>query len=144
MTRIIINSIDMGLGLLIISLACTYNKNVASFYVSLVASVILGTVSAFGESTNLGFCKGFPSTVVGYFGSGTGFAGVFGSGFILIMQSLGLSNAQIFFIVSPACIPYLLSFWWINRMKARHPYVLEVPALKDSENGNKNNYLSMP
>jgi hypothetical protein len=28
-------------------------------------------------------------------------------------------------------------------MKARHPYVLEVPALKDSESGNKNNYLSM-
>ncbi len=131
MTRILINSILMGLGLVIISLACTYNKNVASFYVSLVASVILGIVCSFGESTNLGFCKGFPSTIVGYFGSGTGFAGVFGSGYILLLQSLGLSNALIFFIVTPAAIPYFLSFFWINRMKARHPYVLEIPALKD-------------
>ncbi len=88
----LINSTDMAIGFIVISFACTYNKVVASFYVSLVASVVLGTVSAFGESTVLGFCKGFPSTVVGYFGSGTGFAGVFGSGFILILQSLNLSN----------------------------------------------------
>jgi hypothetical protein len=81
----IINSVLMAAGFLIISFACTYNTNVASFYVSLVASIILGTVSAFGESTTLGFCKGFPSTVVGYFGSGTGFAGVFGSGMILLL-----------------------------------------------------------
>ena len=81
----LINSTDMAIGFIVISFACTYNTNVASFYVSLLASVVLGTVSAFGESTVLGFCKGFPSTVVGYFGSGTGFAGVFGSGFILIL-----------------------------------------------------------
>lgn len=29
-------------------------------------------------------------------------------------------------------------------MKARHPYVLEVPALSDAVRGEKNNYLSMP
>ncbi len=139
-----INSTNMAIGFIVISFACTYNKVVASFYVSLVASVILGTVSSFGESTVLGFCKGFPSTVVGYFGSGTGFAGVFGSGFILILQSLKLSNGQIFFIMSPAVIPYFLCFWWINRMKARHPYVLEVPALREASRGEKNNYLSMP
>ena len=75
----------MAIGFIVIAFACTYNENEASFFVSLVASVILGTVSAFGESTTLGFCKGFPSTVVGYFGSGTGFAGVFGSGMILIL-----------------------------------------------------------
>lgn len=80
-----INTFNMFLGFLIIALACTFNKYKASFFISLLASVILGTVSAFGESTTLGFCKGFPSTVVGYFGSGTGFAGVFGSGTILIL-----------------------------------------------------------
>ena len=144
LTRMLINSTDMAIGFIVISFACTYNKVVASFYVSLVASVILGTVSAFGESTVLGFCKGFPSTFVGFFGSGTGFAGVFGSGFILILQSLNLSNGEIFFIMSPACIIYFLSFFWINRMKAKHPYVLEVPALSQAVRGEKNNYLSMP
>ena len=87
-----INAILMSIGFLTISFACTYNKYEASFWISLVSSVILGTVSAFGESTTLGFCKGFPSSVVGYFGSGTGFAGVFGSGIILLLQSAGLSN----------------------------------------------------
>lgn len=120
----------MFLGFLIISLACTFDQYKASFYLSLVASVILGTVSAFGESTTLGFCKGFPSTVVGYFGSGTGFAGVFGSGMILALKSADMQNGQIFFSIMPSVIPYCLAFWWVNRMKAKYPYVMEVPALE--------------
>ena len=110
-------------GFLIISFACTYNTHEISFWLSLVSSVMLGTVSSLGESTTLGFCKGFPSTVVGFFGSGTGFAGVFGSGMILILQSAGLSNGTIFFIIMPSVIPYFLSFWWISRMKAKYPYI---------------------
>jgi battenin len=125
MTRMVVNSILMAIGFIVISFACTYSSHVASFYISLLASVVLGTVSAFGESTTLGFCKGFPSTVVGYFGSGTGFAGVFGSGSILILKSLGLDNGTIFFIITPTVIPYILAFWWINTMKGRYPYVPE-------------------
>ena len=116
-TRMFFNSINMAIGFLVISFACTYNQYEASFFVSLFASVILGTVSAFGESTTLGFCKGFPSSVVGYFGSGTGFAGVFGSGMILLLQSAGVSNGNIFFMITPTVIPYFLAFWWINNMK---------------------------
>ena len=86
------NAVNMSLGFLMISFACTYNTNLAAFYISLVSSVILGTVSALGESTTLGFCKGFPSSVVGYFGSGTGFAGIFGSGIILLLQGVGLTD----------------------------------------------------
>jgi hypothetical protein len=78
-----------------------------------------------GESTTLGFCKGFPSNVVGYFGSGTGFAGVFGAGMIIALSSAGLNNGQIFFIITPTVLPYFLSFWWINNMKAKYPYVEE-------------------
>ena len=118
-----INSVNMAIGFLIISLACTFNTIEASFFISLFASVILGTVSALGESTTLGFCKGFPSTVVGYFGSGTGFAGIFGSGMILILQSAGLSDGAIFFIITPTVIPYFLAFWWISRIKAKYPYI---------------------
>ena len=137
------NSINMFLGFLIISLACTFDKNKVSFFLSLVASVFLGTVSAFGESTTLGFCKGFPSTVVGYFGSGTGFAGVFGSGMILALKSADLSNGTIFFCIMPSVIPYFLAFWWINNMKSKYPYVLEVPALSQTTVSSPNNYLSM-
>ena len=78
-------SIAMAIGFIIISLACAFNTYEAAFWISLLSSVILGVVSSIGESTTLGFCKGFPSTVVGFFGSGTGFAGVFGSGTILLL-----------------------------------------------------------
>ena len=84
MTRMFISGILMFVGFILIAFACTYDTNMASFYVSLLAAVFLGIMSALGESTVLGFCKGFPSTVVGYFGSGTGFAGVFGAGILLI------------------------------------------------------------
>ena len=77
------NSILMAVGFLTISVACLFPEHISAFYLSLVASIILGVVSSLGESTTLGFCKGFPSTVVGYFGSGTGFAGVFGAGVFL-------------------------------------------------------------
>ncbi len=128
MTRITFNTVLMAAGYLIIAFACTFNENVSSFYLSLLAAIILGISCSFGESTILGFCKGFPSTVVGYFGSGTGFAGVFGAGITLILQSVGLTSGTIFFIVSPVVIPYFLSFFWINNMKKKYPYIEEAPA----------------
>ena len=91
----------------------------------MLSSIILGVCSALGESTTLGFCKGFPSTIVGNFSSGTGFAGVFGSGIILILKGAGLSNGQIFFIITPTVVPYFIAFWWINRTKEMYPYIPE-------------------
>lgn len=123
--RIFFNSINIMIGFLIISFACTYKEHEVSFWLSLLSSIILGIGCALGESTTLGFCKGFPSRVVGYFGSGTGFAGMFGSGIILILKGAGLSNGQIFFIITPTVIPYFLAFWWIYRMKEQHPYIPE-------------------
>lgn len=123
--RIFINSINLMVGFLIISFCCTFKEHEISFWLSLLSSIILGTGSALGESTTLGFIKGFPSSVVGYFGSGTGFAGMFGSGIILILKGAGLNNGQIFFIITPTVIPYFLAFWWIYRVKERHPYIPE-------------------
>jgi MFS family permease len=133
MTRMLISGILMFVGFILIAFACTYDTNMASFYVSLLAAVFLGIMSALGESTVLGFCKGFPSTVVGYFGSGTGFAGVFGAGILLILRSANVSLGVIFFIVTPTVIPYLLGFWWLNRIKSRHPFVREVPYLDNDD-----------
>lgn len=121
--RMLFNTVLMALGFLTIALACTYNQYQASFYVSLVASVFLGIVSSLGESTTLGFCKGFPSSVVGFFGSGTGFAGIFGSGSVLVLNSIGLSDAAIFYIIMPTVIPYFLAFWWISTIKKQYPYI---------------------
>mmetsp|Transcript_42411 Transcript_42411/g.31057 ORF Transcript_42411/g.31057 Transcript_42411/m.31057 type:complete len:181 (-) Transcript_42411:743-1285(-) len=117
--RIFVNSLIMMSAFLVISFATTYDENVISFYLSLVASVMFGVVSSFGESTTIGFCKEFPSKVVGYFGSGTGFAGVFGAGIILVLQALGLTYGQMFFILTPTFIPYFLCFFWLHRVNVR-------------------------
>ena len=121
--RMLINAVYMLIGFVIISLACTFTQFSACFYISLVSSIILGTASAFGESTTLGFCKGFPSTIVGYFGSGTGFAGIFGSGSLLLLKSAGLDNAKIFYVMIPTVVLYFLSFLWISTIKQKYPYV---------------------
>ncbi len=80
----------MLVAFIIIALASTYTGSITSFYAALGSSVLFGVASSLGESTTLGFCKGFPSDMVGYFGSGTGFAGVFGSGIILLLEAAGL------------------------------------------------------
>jgi len=113
----------MTCGFLIIAFACTFKEHEVSFWFSLISSIMLGIGCALGESTILGFCKGFPSSTVGYFASGTGFAGIFGSGIILILKAAGLDNGQIFFSIAPCVIPYFLSFWWIYWMKSKYPYV---------------------
>lgn len=125
----LINSILMIIGFLLIGFSSTYNTHVAAFYISLLASVILGITCALGESTVLGFCKGFPGTVVGYFGSGTGFAGVFGSGIVLLSTLvLKMDNIGILFFYSTiTSIVYFFAFWWINKMKAKHPYNEDKP-----------------
>ena len=64
---------------LIIALCVFYNNIEAMFYVSLLASIIVGIGIALGESVNLGFLKTFPGNAIGYYGSGTGMAGITGS-----------------------------------------------------------------
>ena len=62
------------------------------FYLALFASVLVGIASAMGEATFLGYTNFFPSHVVGFVSSGTGFAGISGTGTLLILQGIGLSN----------------------------------------------------
>ena len=118
LSRVGIATILMSLGFLIIAIACTFNMGKRSFWLAIFAALLFGIASSLGESTTLGFCKGFPSTIVGHFGSGTGFAGVFGSGIFLLLTSIGLSDGTIFFLVIPTVIPYFISFYWISSIKS--------------------------
>jgi len=85
------------------------------FWVSLLASILHGVAAALGESTVLGFLKGFPGITVGFFSSGTGFAGIWGSGLLILLTALKLELWQIYLLATPTVIPYVLSFVWLNR-----------------------------
>ena len=81
----------MGFAFLLIA-TCAFDPDGLElfFWLSLVASVLQGSSCALGESTTLGFLKGFPSECVGFFSSGTGFAGIFGTSLLLILKAAGL------------------------------------------------------
>lgn len=117
------NSIMILAAYIVIAFCLFLNKYKAAFYISLLSSIMFGMGSALGESTTLGYCKGFPSNVVGFFSSGTGFAGIFGSGIILLLKGAGLDDAYIFLIVGPTVVPYFLSFLWLHKTKLKHHYI---------------------
>ena len=96
------------------------------FYLSLFASVLVGIGSSLGESTLLGFLKTFPSEAVGYYSSGTGFAGISGALILLSLSAAGLSNGAIFIAAMPSAIPYFLSFLWVDNKKRLFPYVAQL------------------
>ena len=102
---------------LLIALCTGFDGISSMFYLSLVASIMIGVQRSIGESTILGFLKGFPGETVGFFGSGTGFAGIFGSGILIVLKSMKLSDSAIYMIASPTMIPYFIAFWWLNEQK---------------------------
>ena len=83
-----------------------------------------GCTCALGESTILGFLKGFPSRLVGAFGSGTGFAGVFGSGIFLVLKPF-MNDGVIFLIVIPLVFVYFINVVVAVKMKNKYSFVEE-------------------
>lgn len=103
---------------------CLFNSDIpAMFWVSLVGSIIAGVGTALGESVNLGFLKTFPGNTIGYYGSGTGMAGITGALIFIALKPLGLSDGAIYLVAAPTAIPYVLCFLWLNKQKKIYPYV---------------------
>ena len=66
------------------------------FYTCLVGSVLCGSICALGEAVVLGFLKAYPSGLVTGWSSGTGMAGIMGSGTYLLLHGLAkLSIAEV-------------------------------------------------
>ena len=112
---------------LLIALCTSHDTVAAMFYLSLVASVMMGVQRSIGETALLGFLKGFPGETIGYYGCGTGCAGVTASGLLILLKSIGMSDAVIYLVASPSLIPYFFAFWWLNKQKEQYPYEEEVP-----------------
>ena len=116
---------------IIISVCCAFYTIPAMFQVSLVASILVGIQMAIGESTLLGFLKNFPGETVGFFGSGTGFAGISGSGSLILLKCLNLSNSTIYLIAAPTMVPYYISFNFLTKQKRKFQYVEETESVAE-------------
>ena len=113
---------------------CLFFKNVeAMFYISLLASIIVGIGIALGESVNLGFLKTFPGETIGFYGSGTGMAGITGALIFIALQPTGLGDAEIYLLATPTAIPYLLCFLWLDRQKKMYPYVPDPTEVREED-----------
>ena len=108
---------------IVISICCAYKQIPAMFYISLVSAILMGVQSALGESTTLGFLKSFPGDSVGFYGSGTGFAGIFASGTLILLKSLNFQDSTIYLIAAPTVVPYFLCFRWLDKQKQNYAYV---------------------
>ena len=104
--RILTNTLFMGLAFALLALSAYLSQYWFSFYMALMSAIFFGIVTALGESTVLGFCKGFPSSYVGLYSSGTGFAGIFGSGMLLLLKGYGMTIGQIFLVAIPFILLY--------------------------------------
>jgi hypothetical protein len=96
------------------------------FYLSLVASIIIGVTCSVGESNILGLLKGFPSNMIGFFGSGTGFAGILGTSTLLILAAIGLTDAEIYLTATRTMIPYIYCCIWLINKQHKYVYVPEM------------------
>jgi len=73
----------------------------------------------------LGFLKGYPSEMVGDISSGTGFAGLFATGTLLVSKSVGMSSELLFFLEVPTIFIYYFAFKWLVEQKEKYRFVPE-------------------
>lgn len=113
----------MFLGFSLLAIASIYNKFSHAFELSLVAIGLLGCTAALGESTMLGFCKGFPSTYVGYFSSGSGVSGLCAGCLVVSLKYFGFTISFIYVFFIPTALFYYLSFRYVSNLHFKYPYL---------------------
>jgi len=79
------------LAFILVAWASFMSENPAYFGMAVSACVFIGISCGLGEATFLGFLNGFPGHLVGYVSCGTGFAGLSGTGTLLLLKGLNVS-----------------------------------------------------
>jgi battenin len=101
-----------------------------AFFLSMIPSFIMGSGSAFGESTMLGYFRNFPKDLVVGFSSGTGLAGVVGALLTFLFKFFDIHSEILYLAVSPLSILYFFSFWAIEKLNVRKIEVSPLTSTK--------------
>jgi len=104
--RIVTNGLLMTVGLILLTFSIYVN-----FWASIVAIIVIGSSSSYGESVVLGYLRGYESDLVGAWSSGTGMAGVVGSLLYLGFVAINIPLVDRFLI--PSSIIYLAAFFFL-------------------------------
>ena len=89
MTKLIWVSVGSIGGFVLFFFAYTMkdSNNKLGFGLSLVATLMIGSLTSLGDCTIIGFMKSVPPENIVGWSSGTGIAGIFGTGFYLFFKS---------------------------------------------------------
>jgi len=115
--RMVVVSVIMMISFALLAFCCIYKENENLFYLALLASLLQGSACSIGEITVLGFLKSFPRHLVGHFSSGTGMAGIFGSGILIVLKALQIQDGVIYGCGMPTVLCLLGAFYWLDRQK---------------------------
>ena len=88
------------------------------FIVSLISTIIIGSFTSIGDGAIIGFMKALPAENIAGWSSGTGIAGLTGTGFYLLCSSLGLKFDTMVLILMPFGLVYVFNFKLILNLKA--------------------------
>ena len=110
LTRIGIVTCFTLFSFIMIAFACISRKISWFFWIAVASSIFNGISQSFGEAVIIGFLKGYPSGLIGDFSAGTGFAGPFASGTVLITKYYGMPSYLLFLIEIPTIFVYYYAF----------------------------------
>jgi len=91
----------------------------------------MGTGSALGEGTMLGYLRNFPKNYVAGWGSGTGLAGVTGALLTIIFKKYKIETNTLYLVISPICFVYLIAFLITNRLYKKYLTEKEAKLFED-------------
>ena len=126
--RIILNTIIMAVGYVVIAVGSYYN-----FFLALLGALIVGTASAFGDVTHLGYLGLFDPQFLGPFASGNGTSGLLGSLLYLLLKSFDVANWIVFMSLLILPVLYLANFWSLYRTAEKFNYFKGVESENEEE-----------
>jgi len=112
------------------------DDNDVGFLIMILATLLIGNFASVANVTAVGFMKTFPARVVTGFSSGTGFAGIVGSGVVVLTKAVKLQFEYVCLAFIPISIMYLVIFRTIQAQKIHKPGEADN-TLQDSA-GNQN------
>ena len=103
----------------LIGLTVTAVATKVSFELAIVGILFIGIASSLGQATILGYGRFFDPKLVGGWSSGTGGAGIAGTGVYLLLKTvLNLSNLTIFCILIPCAVIYFSAYLVLAKIYA--------------------------
>jgi hypothetical protein len=120
MTKIIWVAVAWTCGFLIFFVAFQLLgiNDTLGFVISLFASIICGAFTSVGNSTIVGFMKAIPPENVLGWSSGTGIAGISGSGTYLLFKVIGLEFDSVASVDSDVSHPHTCSYSLCGELQA--------------------------